>query len=46
MSANDGKTSRREFLTSGIALAPLAALVPASAVVQSAEAAGCAAQRA
>jgi gluconate 2-dehydrogenase gamma chain len=38
MSENDGKTSRREFLTSGIALAPLAALVPASAVVQSAEA--------
>jgi gluconate 2-dehydrogenase gamma chain len=37
MSENDGKTSRREFLTSSIALAPLAALVPASAVVQSAE---------
>ena len=37
MSANDGKTSRREFLTTSIALAPLAALIPASAAVQSAE---------
>jgi gluconate 2-dehydrogenase gamma chain len=38
MATDDGKTSRRDFLTSSIALAPLAALVPASAVVQSAEA--------
>jgi gluconate 2-dehydrogenase gamma chain len=38
MSSGKGKTSRREFLTSGIALAPIAALVPVRAIAQSPDA--------